>query len=690
MPLPLPSLDRRTWDDLVSEARALIPAYAPEWTDHNVHDPGITLVELFAWLTEMLMFRTDRISPADVRAFLRWFGVAPLPAQPAATVLALRLPPGGSGVMPGIGLKVVDLTTSLVFEADDWNFVSPAWLELSTFEGTRRGEVWSESGGVFTDLSSDNARATFEFWPLGAQPAPGDALWLGFDCEPAPVGRVISLHVWTDHWAGDAEVRRRLIEEEARGRDCPAPEPTWPTRAGCDQGLPPAQPATPPGPAGWGLHYSVRVAWEAWDGTGWQRLEVVEDQTRALTLTGHVRLTVASALQPDPAGAPSAGRWWIRCRLLSGHYDCPPRLAAIAINAVDAKHAALVAGPEVIGSSQGHAGEVFYLQARIVEQGAIATAQPVLAGSIRLRLTDAGMVDERWTEVSNWDRTGPFDRHFVVDPADDSVRFGNGRVGRVPPADWSIEAMEYRVGGGPAGNLPAERLSLVLAGGAPGLTVRQPFPAMGGAAAETLGEAHGRALAMLEDPARAITLGDWSDLALETPGVPVARAIPVPGYLAALGCWTAPGVVTVVVVPSCGHPPVPGPDLLRAVTRYLEPRRPLTTELHVVAPTYVKVTVSATLHVAGSGAGLAARAQAALDAFFDPLTGGPDGSGWPFGRGVLQTDVRELLANLPGVLFVDVLNITSEGGARCDNLALCPTDLVASQAHQITVVEGTP
>ena len=77
MPLPLPSLDKRTWSDLVSEARTLLPRYAPGWTDYNVHDPGVTLVELFAWLSEMLMFRADRVPPAEVRAFLRWFGVTP-------------------------------------------------------------------------------------------------------------------------------------------------------------------------------------------------------------------------------------------------------------------------------------------------------------------------------------------------------------------------------------------------------------------------------------------------------------------------------------------------------------------------------------------------------------------------------------------------------------------------------------
>jgi hypothetical protein len=56
MPLPVPNLDDRTFDRLVDEARRRIPVYAPEWTDHNVHDPGITFLELFAWLTEMQLY----------------------------------------------------------------------------------------------------------------------------------------------------------------------------------------------------------------------------------------------------------------------------------------------------------------------------------------------------------------------------------------------------------------------------------------------------------------------------------------------------------------------------------------------------------------------------------------------------------------------------------------------------------
>jgi hypothetical protein len=70
MPIQLPNLDDRTYDDLVQEALSLIPTYAPEWTNHNPSDPGITLIELFAYLTEMLNYRLNRVTNANKQAFL--------------------------------------------------------------------------------------------------------------------------------------------------------------------------------------------------------------------------------------------------------------------------------------------------------------------------------------------------------------------------------------------------------------------------------------------------------------------------------------------------------------------------------------------------------------------------------------------------------------------------------------------
>ena len=74
MPVPLPNLDDRTYADLMEEMKALIPRYAPEWTDHNESDPGIMLIELFAWLTEALIYRLNRIPEASELRFLELIG----------------------------------------------------------------------------------------------------------------------------------------------------------------------------------------------------------------------------------------------------------------------------------------------------------------------------------------------------------------------------------------------------------------------------------------------------------------------------------------------------------------------------------------------------------------------------------------------------------------------------------------
>jgi len=71
MPIPLPNLDDRSFDELTAEARALIPGLQPDWTDHNPSDPGITLIELLAWLTEMLLFQVNQVPEANVEKFLK-------------------------------------------------------------------------------------------------------------------------------------------------------------------------------------------------------------------------------------------------------------------------------------------------------------------------------------------------------------------------------------------------------------------------------------------------------------------------------------------------------------------------------------------------------------------------------------------------------------------------------------------
>jgi hypothetical protein len=84
-------------------------------------------------------------------------------------------------------------------------------------------------------------------------------------------------------------------------------------------------------------------------------------------------------------------------------------------------------------------------------------------------------------------------------------------------------------------------------------------------------------------------------------------------------------------------------------------------------------------------------AQQRLDAFLNPLSGGPDGTGWPIGRYVYRAEVMALLASIPGVLSVSDLTLTGDDGMpSCDNLKICAGALVQSMQHGIEVgITGT-
>jgi hypothetical protein len=152
---------------------------------------------------------------------------------------------------------------------------------------------------------------------------------------------------------------------------------------------------------------------------------------------------------------------------------------------------------------------------------------------------------------------------------------------------------------------------------------------------------------------RAVVTEDFETLARAADGR-VARAHCVPRRdLSAGSDADAPGHVSVIVLAAGGVGPPP--DLLAAVAAYLDPRRLLTTRVHVVAPVFVPVGVAMTLALTPDATAVAvsARAVAALTAFLDPLTGGADGAGWPFGRAVYLSEIVRLLGAVPGVDHVD-------------------------------------
>jgi predicted phage baseplate assembly protein len=663
MPLPEPSLDNRRYDQLVGEGRALIPRLAPEWTDQNASDPGITLLELGAWLAEQNIYRFDRVSDEALRAFVRLVGVEPRMPGVAQAVVAIVNRNPAAVALPA-RMQLADAASLPRFETTRALFASPCRL-VSVMAGAT----------TLADASAANA-ALAPFDAFGARPRPGNALYLGFDQPLDAAGETLALHLWTDHSRQDAAVQAALRAEHdalaARARPhCPPPD--------------------------WRLHYRVRTAWEFFGGGGagsWLPLADVEDETRALSLTGFVRFSAPVAHKAQGAGKP----FFIRCRIVRGRFECPPRLVHVAFNAVPCEHAISI-DEALVGLARGHAQAQFDLG-----------QAPVVAGSVQLRLDDgAGHVQADWREAPDFERAGPFDKVFVLDPERGLIRSGDGLRAAILPARHQVFAA-FRAGGGAEGNVDASTLAGVPANahnaallptiaalGTP-LAVAQNFPAAGGAPREPLQSAQARAFDLASEVDKAVTLDDIERHALATPGVPMARVRAVAGLDPRLPCYPAPGVVTLIVIPPCRRPaPMPSRALLDAVERYLDARRLVTSEIHAIAPRYRRVGVDATLHLAceAAPAEVLRTATARLRAFFDPLEGGPDGGGWPFGRTVYRTEVMALLADVPGVGRVTDLGLQSGnetgcgGTGRCDNIELCPHELVMPGRMRLAIMSDT-
>ncbi len=330
MTLTLPRLDDRRWADLVEEGRALLPLYAPGWTDHNLHDPGITLMELFAWVAEMDLYRLDRVPAAHLRKFLALLGIRPLPPVGAEAALGLRLASGGPGGPQPLPAGLLLDATTAAGQRVGYLTLEPLVAVPGSLAALQAG-----AAGEVRDLTPAWRRGE-SMAPFGDDPAMGDAFYLGFS-EPPPAGVPLALHFEVE--GGGAGERRRL-EERRQEALCRPPRPGCcgePGEEGSGADDAPASAAGPPL-----LHHSVRLVWEAAaPGGSWRPLDAaageVEDGTRALTLSGRLILRLPEPPAAQRVGEVEAALPYVRCRIAGGAYDAPPLLVAAIFNGVRAR-----------------------------------------------------------------------------------------------------------------------------------------------------------------------------------------------------------------------------------------------------------------------------------------------------------------------------------------------------------------
>src|SRR5215470_1024497 len=650
MSLPAPNLDDRRFQDIVDEAKRRITRYCPEWTDHNVSDPGVALIELFAWMTEMILYRVNQVPDRLYVKFLELVGIELNSAAPARTDLLFTLaaPPVQPIKVPAgtqVGTERGPGEDQVVFMTDsELLLVNPRLSACLTYTGGRYENRTEELGlegaeiPVFGSLNLD------------------DALYLGF--EEGLAGNLIRLGVSVSGAAG-------------RGID----------------------PRNPP------------RLWQAWDGREWRDVAVLSDTSEGFNTSGDVTLLLPRRHEQLAIGPTRAH--WVRCRLIeptAGRgYDTSPMLNQITADglggAVSAHHAE-PAPRELIGTGTGEPAQVFVVRRAPVLPRRVGETVEVLLPRID---RDGEPERQTWTEVADFTDAGEDDRVFTWSGATGEIRFGprvtsrDGRrrqYGAVPEEEAQIWVTGYRYGGGRRGNVGAGKLTVPLTAIQSLDNVRNLAPAAGGVDAETVENAKIRGPLYLRGGHRAVTARDFERLTLEAaPGVARSRCLPPSA---------AGEPVRLLVVPRVDIAPesltlrdlAPPAKLVDQIKLYLDDRRLLTTRVRIDVPSYQGITVAAEVHAAPTVRPEKVRldAESAIYAFINPITGGPDGRGWPFDLDLSIGDIFSVLRGVPGVARAETVHMfladlrgqrpPEEVGQR---VRLTREELFLSVAHRVVV-----
>jgi predicted phage baseplate assembly protein len=647
MALMVPNLDDRRFQDLVDDAKRLVQQKCPEWTDHNVSDPGVTLIELFAWMTEQVVYRLNRVPDKNYVKFLELIGVTLFPPTAARTQVTLWLTsPQPDVVRIPAGTQVATVRT----ETDD-AIVFATTEDLPIVPSTL-GQLGSMiDGKAYRDHLAALDKGS-GLYPFKDVPAPGDSLLIGLT-EPVPSNAV-----------------RLRFQCHVEG-------------VGVDPNNPP-------------------LTWEAWNGEDWESCELDSDTTGGLNRDGDVVLHVPRSHAASLIAKHRAG--WLRARVtepVEGQpaYTASPSitgLTAITIGGTaDAVNAELVTNEE-LGIAEGISGQRFVLK-----------RQPVVPSDEPAVLEVSGNEGwEEWQQVPDFAGSGADDRHFVLELSAGEVRLGPAvrqedgtlrRYGAVPAKNARLRLRSYRTGGGRKGNV-ATRALTVLKSSIPFVgRVENRRQATGGVEGEDIENAKVRGPIRLRTRGRAVTTEDFEHLAREAaPEVARVRAV-------AAGDGADAGSVRVLVVPTTGDLDgwlrfdqlLPSEETLQKITDRLEESRVIGTRAIIEPPIYRGVTVVAKLRARPrqNPTRLQEEALGALYAYFDPIGGGPDGTGWPFGRPVNVGEVYSVLQGLRGTEVVEDARlfgadpVSGQRGQQTTRLELEPHALVFSYEHQV-LVEG--
>jgi hypothetical protein len=711
MPVTLPKIDDRRYDDLLGEAIARIPVHTPEWTNFNRSDPGVTLIEVFAFLTESLLYRANQIPDRNRKRFLQLLRVPLQTATPAQGLVTI------SNQAPSPDPQPVVLTEGIEVRSGQVPFRTTRGIDVLPVEG----RLWIKRQVVAptAELKSyyQQLYASYRGTPAGIEPQLYEAVPF-----PARSGAAVALSDTIDNCLWLALLVRepdvKLAADIADVRDMMRSRLANRTLS---IGVVPSaddNAATLPAGRKFGAtaNATLRVEVPKVPDSGGlpEGAESRIPEYRAIGVSAESDLFsvpgIADISLPDAAslqlwdnidpleagvdGLPPAIEdeavaarviTWLR---ISPSAETSARLLWMGINAVPITQSAQIVN-ELLPAGTGEP-----------EQAVKLSRPPVLPGSVTVTVTTLQGQSDVWQEIDDLGVAGAEvpvpdpriapggpkppngpSKVFALNAEAGEVRFGDGAHGARPPAESTLRATyEYSLGA--KGNVGAATIdsSPVLT---EGFKVTNPIATWGGADAEDVAGGEKQIARYLQHRDRLVTVFDFKTITLRTPGVEIGRVEVLPNYNPGFGGAEVPGAVTLMVIPTSDpqqpDAPLPRRGFLDTVCRYLDPRRLVTTEVFLRGPDYQGLWISIGIKVAAgfNESQISEAVKQDLLAFLAPTAGGreplPDDpallfgaddveNGWKLGKSVVALELAAVANRTRGVeLVLDALLADANG-----------------------------
>ena len=693
MPLAAPQLDDRKFQDIVDELKKRIPRYCPEWTDHNVSDPGVTLIELFSHVAEQMLYRMNQVPRLHYIRMMELLGIklqGPQAAEVPVTFWFSAPFTNEEQITAGTQLSTTQTETKapVVFATkDDFTIYEPQSNLKAIYTGTKNTD-WNqndENSQPFIYEKQQNGQTIVAF---STTPQGGDALYFGFDKDFS--GYILRFEMEVDTNATDG-----------------------------------IRPQNPP----W--------AWEATTGSESAPWEKCAVESAHNTLGGMSRNGSIQTILPKKMGRmriEDESLYWVRVcvdhskpEADTGRYKKPPRIYKIEVATlgctIDAIHSGVIKD-EILGVSDGTPGQRFILE-----------STPVLPrlSDEHLKVFVGGQSAEHawgnWQEVRHFGDSSATDYHYMLDGITGELRLGpaiqqrDGEIsqfGAVPPPGARLIMSGYRYGGGIIGNVKAGEINTLKTSIPYVSRVRNRMPSAGGLDAQSLDDAVLKVPQHLRTRNRAVTMEDFEYISLEKCGSIFGRVKCLPPTIEQIGQdeddeqRTRRTYIDLRVIPQAVNRESPLPEEIDPTPQELEPKkvllqaqldqhRLLTTRIQISLPTYVWVSidVQANRMPGVSTTTIEDFILRRLYRFLNPLIGGFDGKGWPFGKELHKSEVHQYLIqpdeqlermftglNLERVEYmIPYRNVTMlYRGKKTNEIELTPDGVIASDRHTVIIL----